>query len=177
MGDKSVVTSVQRSVHVEGGTTTDLLLTGAPFQCISTMQRAIRAAMPVWSQLCLIVFLAVMAVRIIGWISLPKSLFWNARYKSKLIPQPPSNLSELKAQIYQYSNLQRLTFYEKRIPLCVFNTPILFACLLLTFLVRERRTGPILVFCNMYLIFRLFYLKHYSYYIVEHRYLEDRSKI
>lgn len=60
MGDRSLVTGVERWVHVEGETSIALLLVEAPFQCISTMQRAIRAGVPVWSQLCPIVVLAVM---------------------------------------------------------------------------------------------------------------------
>lgn len=51
--------------------------------------------------------------KLIGWICLPMSLIWNARYKSKSIPQPPSNLSEFKAQIYRDSNLQRFIFMRK----------------------------------------------------------------
>lgn len=49
---------------------------------------------------------------IIGLISLTRSLL-NARYKSKLIPKMPFNLSQLKTQAYQDSNLKRFAFYGK----------------------------------------------------------------
>lgn len=91
---------------------------------------------------------------IIGLISLTRSLL-NARYKSKLIPKMPFNLSQLKTQAYQDSNLKRFAFYgkEPHYKFWIFSLP-------LTFPVKQRRQK----FCSIlfihiaYFVSRPFYL-------------------